>query len=679
MVFLLSLTIAVHCIINVITELVQNPSTEDDAVIVAADIGPAVKCFTPTLTVTPFRATHPFVYHRHQLLRQRRFDNYSYSSLFGYAARSTSQMDYNVATGRVGATANTFRRQSDVIYEQKFGKEFHFQVCEQQGAHFLKVWESFSQECRLKIGDFVKLLVAAPGVLSFVVDFVDDVKDTTEAKSAALYLTDSLALFITSKMGEKKNANQRFTNISLKECFRSGTGELKGLSANSISFRSGEFESFVNKIPSICKSLIAHYKKYHQLHRKFKPVTPCEFCTAMASVGEDGPLVFSSINLFKPGRSVVTLPPSKTDDGEVKQTAKVMRGSGDAEVAAAEEEEDDDTGSYTPQSLLDVVWPYLDRFLRGDQQGALMLYIRGRAMMVNPKDVVKNRELTRPRHIAKPTLPNFGSLAVTAPPTAAAAAAAAAPNTGAAAAASPSSSTQVASNDEGVLHIPPSIISGTARRKANRPTRLDIDERQQRVKSLFDMEAVEASDEEEAASDLDDPLFQAISRGKQRLSREKSAMKKRLRDEEEEDDDYDLDENQNISGLIDDTPLVINTQAEDAARAKMIEESKRDYFQLKKDYANSNADQALRSSIASVLRKHPSHPPENANDAMSSNMAASLRAYREQTGALHFDDDSCEAIHGSQTQTQRPNFDPKEIFVSSDEESFLHPPPEASK
>ena len=139
-----------------------------------------------------------------------------------------------------------------------------------------------------------------------------------------------------------------------------------------------------------------------------------------------------------------------------------------------------------------------------------------------------------------------------------------------------------------------------------------------------------------------------------------------------------MESSQNIPGLIDDTPIP-DSPEEDAARAHMIEQSKRDYFQTIPD--SSRVNQALRSSISSILKKDPSAVPfkKEPSAVPPNQLEAAIEQARHQMPRT----DSCEAIHGSPSIPMRCTpFDPDEVYISDDpdtaqelKDQFLHHPP----
>ena len=320
-------------------------------------------------------------------------------------------------------------------------------------------------------------------------------------------------------------------------------------------------------------------------------------------------------------------------------------------------------------------------------------------MFYSPKDVVKNKELTKQRYIPKPSIPTLSS---TASDTVVEAAAAASVE-------KPPPSPLIKDEDTPIFIPPPQRsgemsgclpvfgefssstaakrgsdprpfrnIGGAAKRKARRPTRLDV----HAAKPFLDLEAVEVAEgeEEEEASeyDIDDDDFTRDKdervgrivggRGHWARETESARRKRRWQDEEEDDDDYD-----NIAGLIDDQPIPA-TQDQDAARAKMIEESKQDYFRTAPD--SSGVNQALRASISAILKKQ--HGQENVAGGSTQNppprdLEAAIEQARHQIAPKT---DSCEALPGS------PDiYDADEIFISSDSDTaeelkrqFLHAP-----
>ena len=156
---------------------------------------------------------------------------------------------------------------------------------------------------------------------------------------------------------------------------------------------------------------------------------------------------------------------------------------------------------------------------------------------------------------------------------------------------------------------------------------------------------------------------------------------------EDDEDDYDtVESSQNIPGLLDDQPLP-DSQEQDAARAKMIEDSKRDYFGTIPDASRVN--QSLRASISSILKQHQQQqrdpavaPPNTPQPQPVNQLEAAIEQARRQL-PLNIVTDSCEAVHGS-PPTSKP-FDSDEVYISDSDTAeqlkaaFLHPPPPASR
>ena len=320
------------------------------------------------------------------------------------------------------------------------------------------------------------------------------------------------------------------------------------------------------------------------------------------------------------------------------------------------------------------------------------MYLTGRAICYSPKDVVKNKELGRPKPIAKPSLPNYSSAAVAGPSTVVPRDSGNDQDTAIFLPSQPTTTTDTVerSSDPRVFRQ-----FGAAKRKATRPQRLDVGA----GKVFLDMEAVEqAACDEEASeydidvdddddigvNDVDERRRDVRNGGRGNWSQETESKrtkkcvtvipKRKNRIEYEDDDDYDggMESSQNIPGLIDDTPIP-DSPEEDAARAHMIEQSKRDYFQTIPD--SSRVNQALRSSISSILKKQqqdPSAVPPN-------QLEAAIEQARHQMPRT----DSCEAIHGSPSIPMRCTpFDPDEVYISDDpdtaqelKDQFLHHPP----
>ena len=85
----------------------------------------------------------------------------------------------------------------------------------------------------------------------------------------------------------------------------------------------------------------------------------CEYCKAMTQISDDGPMSFTSINLFKPHRSIMTRPPMNATSAASAASAA----SSDSSTPSTDGESKDveDNGAYTPQEVLNLLWPYLDR------------------------------------------------------------------------------------------------------------------------------------------------------------------------------------------------------------------------------------------------------------------------------------------------------------------------------
>ena len=344
MVFLLSLTIVVADFI--FSSILKKPAKNAlrGGSIISTVKNQLVELHTSPLSISPhpqtprpysrpYKLVHPLTFEQYQLIRYIRSINHIYND------------DMHRSMPRVGATMA--RRSTDPIFSLKIGKEFTVDIDEASGAVFTKNWDSHTSETRYSFPELMTLLIAAPGILNYVIDFVQDIKDSDQSKSDVKYLTPSKAIFFSSKMGEKKNKDTRYTNVRIADCYLSGTGDVKSISANSLSFRSGEVETFVNKIPELLKCLVNHYRQFHLLHIKQKYARDnCEFCQAMMKISDEGPLTFTRINLFKPLRSITTRPPSSGSNTESAKTT--------------DEEEGDRDGVYTPQQVLDVLWPHID-------------------------------------------------------------------------------------------------------------------------------------------------------------------------------------------------------------------------------------------------------------------------------------------------------------------------------
>ena len=340
----------------------------------------------------------------------------------------------------------------------------------------------------------------------------------------------------------------------------------------------------------------------------------------------------------------------------------------------------------------------------------MCLYLTGRAICVSPKDVVKNKELGRPKPIAKPSLPNYSSAAVAGPSTVVPRDSGNDQDTAIFLPSQPTDTVERSSDPRVFRQF------GAAKRKATRPQRLDVGA----GKVFLDMEAVEqAACDEEASeydidvdddddddigvNDVDERRRDAWNGGRGNWSQETESKrtkkcvtvipKRKNRIEYEDDDDYDggMESSQNIPGLIDDTPIP-DSPEEDAARAHMIEQSKRDYFQTIPD--SSRVNQALRSSISSILKKQQQQDPsavpfkkdpsavpfkKEPSAVPPNQLEAAIEQARHQMPRT----DSCEAIHGSPSIPMRCTpFDPDEVYISDDpdtaqelKDQFLHHPP----
>ena len=530
------------------------------------------------------------------------------------------KMNANTATSRLGEG----RHINEVLYELRLSKEFFLEVSETQ-ATFDKNWESFNQQGVLGIIDFARLLNSGAGLLSYLEDFMNEHKDSEKTESSCLYLSETKGIFFTSKFGEGKYAESRFVNVSIRDIYRDSQANLRGVSTGSVSFRSNELELFCNKIPEIIKSFRSHYQRFHAIHSKNgEAAKDCDFCQAMTNttLGPKAANVFCPINLFKPKRSVVTKSPISSNKPAAEVPPFPVEG---------DDKDGKDDGRLDSQTLFDAVWGPLERFMQGNCQGSLILFLRGRAIAVHPNDVTRNHTIGRKRLIPTPTLPSIAEHGGVAAPAAAAVAASAASSTNANAA----SATQQSVN----------------KRKATRPQKLSVEAR-----SLLDMEALEIDDDDDG-DDNDNAKDGLNVKGLFRKRHVKSAVKKTTSsggqtnnnnnnndddnddDQWEDDDDYDEED----AAFIDDS--AVNSQAEAAAQKMRLLSTK-----AGPSYWNEgNGKRALATSLSKLLK---SKKPETL-------------ASQTTTGSLDVDIAECRR-QVDNTMGKRSD-DVDDIFISDDD------------